>query len=454
MNITRRLAEFCHQILSLGIPAEVEERAKICIADVLHAILLSLPSRTSNMLGQYLDQSPRKGFCSAVGRGSADAEAAALFNASLAAVHEIDDVHFDTSLHPGAVVVPASLAAAELSEATVGRFLAAIVAGYEVAVRLSKAAGQRHYHYFHASATCGTIGAAAAASVALNLTLEQTNCALGLAATSASGLWEGITDQAVMVKHLHLGLASERGIRSARLAALGWPGASSAIEGPKGFLAALARPAELTPGEEAGQESLEQILAKGLGETWAIQRNIFKRYPFCLGVSEPLEGLRELLQQSPYGSGKIDSILVETSPSVAWMVGNKDPRNDEEARFSVPFALSLVLAGFDPETVPLPSVWLKDQGVREWLPRVRIEGRPDIGRRKARVTATLRDGTRIEADQPLRNLTESEVLRRLDRVSQQRLGVDGCRLTEVVAGLSRCQDLLELRSILRGKCKL
>ena len=222
--ITLRLAEFCRQIADDGIVQEISERAKACAADAFHAILLALSSDTATLLDKY--QFQRNGLCSTVGRGFASAEDAALFNSSLAAVHEIDDVHYDTSLHPGAIIVPAALAASELSGADgARRFLSAVAVGYEVAVRLSIASGYRHYHYFHSSATCGTIGAAAAAGVAMNLSLNQMHAAIGLAATSASGLWEGITDQAVMVKHLHLGIAAERGGRSAhvrRQPFMGW----------------------------------------------------------------------------------------------------------------------------------------------------------------------------------------------------------------------------------------
>ena len=153
--------------------------------------------------------------------GAADAESAALYAGAISAVHEIDDVHQDTSLHPGSVVVAAAIASAGEADVPGSRLLAAIVAGYEVAVRLSVAAGHRHYHYFHSTATCGAVGAAAAASIVLGLDEEQTAHAIGMAATSASGLWEGINDEAVTVKHLHPGLAAERGVRAAKLARLG-----------------------------------------------------------------------------------------------------------------------------------------------------------------------------------------------------------------------------------------
>lgn len=450
MTYTQKIAAFCHDVSVHGIPERVEEKAKACIADAFHALLLALPSETSILLSQYLSQSAGVGQSSMAGRGLADPESAALYNASLAAVHEIDDVHYDTSLHPGAVIVPAALSACESVNASPKRLMAAVAVGYEVAVRLSVAAGYRHYHFFHSATTCGTVGAAAAASVALNLPAHQIQNALGLAVTSASGLWEGITDQAVMVKHLHLGQAAERGIRSARLAALGWPAAPQALEGPRGFLAALDQPGEHAPGEAPSPAELERILTDGLGKTWAIERNIFKRVPFCLGVSEPLEGLRELLRQHPGRKQEIAEIIVESSHSVAWLVGNSHPQDECQARFSAPYALSLLLAGLNPETVPLPIQWLTHPDVEKWLPKIKMVGRSDIGSRKALVTVVFQNGERFTADQPLRNMTNQEAFARLGGVARDYMGATGERLAEIVSALDQQQNLLELGTILRS----
>jgi len=214
MTIAREWAAFCRTTASAALPASVEARARLCVADHLHAAMHGARSDTGKLLRRYLgwEANPHS--------GAVAAESAALYAGAISAVHEIDDVHQDTSLHPGSVVVAAALAAAAEADAPGSRLLAAVAAGYEVAVRLSIAAGHRHYHYFHATATCGTVGAVAAAATVFDLDEDATAHAIGMAATSASGLWEGINDEAVMIKHLHPGLAAERGVRAAKLARL------------------------------------------------------------------------------------------------------------------------------------------------------------------------------------------------------------------------------------------
>lgn len=453
--ITRTLAEFCSSTAVAGVPEFLNEKVKACICDTLHAIILAIPSRTAHLLWQYLNASNvTRGHCTMIGYGCNDAERAALYNACLAAVHEIDDVHYDTSCHPGAVIIPAVLSASEFVHASPRHMMSAVVVGYEIAIRLCIAMGERHYHYFHSTATCCTIGAAAASGVILGLDADRIQAALGLAATSASGLWEGITNQAVMVKHLHLGQAAERGVRCARLAQLGWQGAPYALEGEKGFVAALARPNEYAPDESPTKEELEKILIGSLGEKWAIERNIFKSTPFCLGVNEPLEGLRAILQQLNAGKEQIDKIVVETSPSVAWMVGNRAPLDDCQVRFSAPFAMALLLADLKPDTVPLPMEWLTHPDVQQWISKIQLVGREDIGRRKAYVNVYFNDGQHLIADQPLKSLSNQEAIKRFAKVAVESYGESGYEIVDMLSNFEKIDNLGRLSAILSRRVSL
>jgi len=444
MTVARAWAAYCRDVASAPLPASVEVRARLCVADHLHAAMHGARSDTATMLRRYFDRGE------ATRAGPADAESEAFYAGAVSAVHEIDDVHQDTSLHPGSVVVAAAIATAGEADVPGSRLLAAIVAGYEVAVRLSVASGHRHYHYFHSTATCGTVGAAAAASIVLGLDDERTAHAIGMAATSASGLWEGINDEAVTVKHLHPGLAAERGVRAARLARLGLRSARHSIEGDKGFLAALARFGAHAPSEAPTRDELDAILVSGLGERPAILRNIFKRYPFCLGCFEPLEGIRHLLTGPVRSADDIAGVLVETSPPTAWMVGQPDPQDEFQAKFSAPYALALVLAGQDVERAPLPARLLADADVRRWIPLIRVEGNDTFRRRRARVTVTLKDGARQSADEPFRNLGDDEVWERFARACTIYLGDRGSSLERAVEQCIDQSSVAQLLSLIRA----
>lgn len=435
-SISQILASFSSEVNSIenNIPFAVLNHAKLCVADSLHAMLLGSDSLTSDLLWKYIkdnkdnkehkkDKSINNG-CTAINRGILPPESAALYNGSLAAVHEIDDVHWETSIHTGTTIVPASLAAAEwVGNISGKKFLTAIVLGYEIAIRLSIAAGNRHYYFFHPTSTCGTIGAAVASAIIFNLNEEQISKAIGLAVDMASGLKEGINSEAVMVKHLHSGLAAEKGIRAARLAKFNWPAPSKAIEGERGFLSAMARPGKHAPEEAPTQSEILQILTQKLDYSrWLITNNIFKRYPFCLACFEGIEGLKYILKDTEHRVDDIDRILVETSPIIAWLIGRYEINNELQAKFSMPYALALVLSGREAEHVPMQKEALKDPEVLKWMPKIKVIGVQEIGRRRARITVLWHDGTSSKADQTLINMDETEVINRLNRVAKSILG--------------------------------
>lgn len=408
-TISARLAAFAVSAASAPLPAEVAARARLCVVDHLHAALHGAHSETASVLNRY-------------GSG-AGSDALALRLGALSTVYEIDDVHRDTSMHPGSTIVAAALAAARDTGVSDAKLLAAVAVGYEVAIRLSIAAGERHYHYHQSTATCGTVGAAAAASIIYELDAEQTTHAIGLSATMASGLWEDINHAAIMVKHLHSGFAAERGIRAARLAGLGATGARRALEGTKGFLAALARRDPAYPLEnDLDEADFERILTEGLGKRWTILRNIYKRYPFCLGCFEPLEGMRHVLATSGRSVREIEAVRIEIYPPTAQLVGNRAPANQLQAKFSAVFALALLLSGRDPENVLLPVEWLSSEDVLYWYPKIECVRNAALRPRSALVYVTWNDGDVALGNQPLRSLEGDEVVARFSRLVRNRLG--------------------------------
>lgn len=447
MTIAAEIAAFCRRTATTPLPSDVEERARLCLADHLHAAMHGARSETGELLTRYL--SARDG-------GTASgAEALGLFLGAASTVHEIDDVHRDTSMHPGSVVVATALACLADTRVPGARLLAGIAAGYEVAIRLSIAAGERHYHYFHSTATCGTLAAAAVASMLYGLTEEQTANALGVAATSASGLWEDINGAATGMKHLHSGFAAERGIRAAKLAALGLRAARASIEGDKGFLAAMARPGAHVPRESVPTKpDIREILLGGLGERWTILRNIYKRYPFCLACFEPIEGILHILQRRDRPREDVRSVLIDLYPPNVPLVEQSDPKDQLEAKFSAPFAVALVLANRNPEDVRLPKEWLTDSAVRRWYPAIRVQADGALPRRHARVTVHWADGAQDSADCPLRNLDEGEVWARFSAGCRAYLGQRAARAEAIVRRCSTVADTMELHALARAAAGL
>ena len=149
---------------------------------------------------------------------------AALVNGTASHALDFDDVNMAILGHPTVAVLPGLLALAEETGATQREILVAFVAGYDVACRTGALMSPSHYgHGFHATATVGSIGAAAACARLLRLDAEATATAYGIAATMASGLKSMF---GTMCKPLHAGRAAQNGLQ-----ARGWrPGGSQAVQ--------------------------------------------------------------------------------------------------------------------------------------------------------------------------------------------------------------------------------
>src|SRR3984893_16515010 len=196
---------------------------------------------------------------------------AALANGAFAHALELDDDHRIAVLHPGAVVVPAALAAAEAEGCSGLTFLRALYVGYEVMCRLGEVfRGSQFHHGVHPTALCGVLGASAAASVAMDLDRDAFVRALGIAGTQAAGLTEWRSDGS-WIKRLHPGRSAQAGVLAGMLGAQGFPRASTIFEGASGFLTAFSH----------GKPIDAAALTRGLGETFPALGTAIKPYPCC-----------------------------------------------------------------------------------------------------------------------------------------------------------------------------
>src|SRR5436853_740935 len=173
---------------------------------------------------------------------------AAVANAASSHFAEQDDLHNGSVFHPGTVVFPVALAVAQALGRSGAELLAAVVAGYEVGIRVGEFLGRSHYTVFHTTGTAGTLAAAAATGHLLGLDAERMAHAFGSAGTQAAGLWEFLRDAADS-KQLHTAHAASAGLMAAQLAGEGFTGARRILEGAQGMAAGMSSgvdPARLT----------------------------------------------------------------------------------------------------------------------------------------------------------------------------------------------------------------
>jgi 2-methylcitrate dehydratase PrpD len=210
---TASLARFAAGLRFEDIPAPVVRRAEDLALDWAAAAIAGRtgpPVEAMAALSRAMG--PDSGPAEVLpGRRTTSALLAAMENAAASHYHELDAIHNRSVLHPATVVLPAALALAQ-AEGRSGRdLLAAIVAGFEVGIRVGEYLGRSHYQRFHTTATAGTLAAAAAAGRAIGLAEGPMLDALGSAGTLAAGLWEFLPSGADS-KPLHTGHAASAGV--------------------------------------------------------------------------------------------------------------------------------------------------------------------------------------------------------------------------------------------------
>ncbi|WP_380178518.1 MmgE/PrpD family protein [Kalamiella sp. sgz302252] len=250
---------------------------------------------------------------------------------------DFDDFHADFRGHVGTVVLPALLALAAERQVTAAAFLDAWIIGVETAGRLGLAISQRHYERgFHNTATLGTLAATAAAARLLKVTTSQATVALGIAATSASGLRAQFGSA---IKPLHAGLAARSAVMALRLAQADFGGQASGVI--EAFLAAC-----------GGESSDASLLLHNWGQPWRIVTPglEFKPYATCSGTHSAADAALKLRQRwleegrQPHEFlTAIAHIEVAFPPGGDTAASVREPRSGIEARFSLEYVIASAL---------------------------------------------------------------------------------------------------------------
>jgi 2-methylcitrate dehydratase PrpD len=262
---------------------------------------------------------------------------AALANGTCAHAIDMDDGHRYAAHHPGVAIIPAALAATELTGASTKQMVAGIVVGYEIMIRLGMAINPSSLNRgFHATGITGVFGAAAAVAKILNLNHEETIGAFGMAGLQASGLLQTNHDvEGAKVKSLTPGRAAQGGLLSCILARKGARGPTEIFEGEDGFFKAVT------------DDVKTNLLTQGLGKEFEILNTYVKLYAACRHAHACIDAALAALQGNPVEISAIDKILVETYPAAIRLAGIREVATPSAARFSIPFTIALALVTED-----------------------------------------------------------------------------------------------------------
>src|SRR6185437_5862848 len=249
------------------------------------------------------------------------------------------------------------------------RLMEAIVAGYEVTMRVGNALNpaSAYARGFHPTGVAGVFGATLSAGRLLGLSVDALTHALGIAGTLASGSLEYLADGA-WTKRLNPGWAGHAGITAARLAAAGFNGPSSVFEGRLGVLHAYS---------DAPQP--ERLLAD-LGQPLQIMRVSIKPYACCR-----------------YNHGVLSGGAVLVAEPIEQ---KRRPASTVDAQFSAPYAAAVALVYRTGGISAYSADKLNDPRIHELMSRTTCYTDPRLDAAYPRqwpaaAEISLRDGRRL-----------------------------------------------------------
>jgi 2-methylcitrate dehydratase PrpD len=397
VTLTQRIAQFAFQ--EFPIPAEVQACAVDHILDAVGVGLAASSLPGSERLHAAVRALGAGEEASAFGfPGRLPAPSAALLNGTFIHSLEYDDTHTASIVHGSSVVVSAALAAAQRQGASGAALVRAVVAGWEVMIRMGLAApGAFQRRGFQITAVGGPFIAALVATLLARRTPAQAVHAMGIAGSQAGGVFEFLAEGAT-VKSMHPGWAAHAGLVAAELAAGGMTGPSTTFEGTHGFY-------RLYAGDESAPGRLNPLL-DSLGARWMILEASLKGYPCCHYLHPFLEAASRLRAKGVRAED-IQALECDVPPEEAMLICDPwerklAPRSGYDAKFSLPYALGVLLC--DGEVgVRTFAGEASHRGALELGRRVRWQPWPDSGfpaRFAARLRATLRDGRVLEETVP------------------------------------------------------
>lgn len=372
------------------------------------------------------------------------------FESALGSLLEIDDTHRGALVHPGPVIVPVVLHMGRVLRASGPTVLDALARGYEATIRMGLAANPAHYRFFHPTATCGAIGAAVAAASLLKFSVEQCAHAICLAATQAAGLWQIRLDDCD-AKPWHTQRAAQVGVQAALWARAGLTGPEHALEGEKGFFAALSEQRNATAVLNAPDSDLH---IHGVSfKPWTACRHAHAAIAAALDVRKMwLSALSDVPPRTALVN-QIQSIDIYTYDDAIAFCDRPAPVSAAQARFSLQHVVAqAVLSGsLEPAQLDGPSLTDPDCARLRSLTRLLTDARSNArypAHFGCAVTMSLKDGRTFQAqaddapgdpESPLTPAALTDLTQRLMMAAGWTLGESQARIQACLA-LPICAD--------------
>lgn len=324
MNISQQFLSSIEEVWWRSVPAEVIDRAKRSLMDYLAVTCAGAVFQKDKLENYWSFAQPEEGKFKAIGTGKDLVLKEAVFlNGLNGHALDFDDGTNSGIIHLGSPIFSLLIPLAQRYDITVDDMLKAAIVGYEASYTMAVSIQPGHKAMgYHATGTCGTLGATLAASYMLGFTEEERFQAFAAACVAASGMLK-VLDDGSELKPYNVAKTALLALTALQLAKSGFKGHVDPLGG-RGFL-------KMMTGKEEVQ--LKPVLLNG---TYAIMKSYIKPYASCRYTHPSVEAaihLREKVRPD-----EVDRIEIKTYSLAVSGHDHTDIPGSYSAKMSIPYA--------------------------------------------------------------------------------------------------------------------
>lgn len=391
-GITRKVAEWAHNLKFEQIPKEVVERVKNQLINMVATIYAGSMMEPGQKIIKAVKTWGDKPESTVISGGcKTSMQNAAMVNSFLSCILEYED--YLPESHVGDVGVPAALAVGESYSSSGKEIITALVIGNEVGGRTGEVLVDP-VHVGHASPN-HAIDVPLVAGKLMGLDVEQLMDAMGIACTHVQG--NIMINWAADCKGMLTGMPAYIGIISAKLAEVGLSGSHEVLEHSLGYCNMASNIPDL---------SKLEIITKDLGKEWRTLKIVYKPFPVVAYYNAPIDAILKIVNNNEVDPEKVKEVSIRCPFIMMLTAGFYSLRypdfyerikNRRDWTYQAllidgyyPMAISLVDKEYTPKQLKIEKIL--NPTVQEIIKKIKLKGDPAIGS-SAEVTITMQDGT-------------------------------------------------------------
>lgn len=324
MNKSIQFLNMVDDVWRTPIPEEVMERARRSLLDYLAVTCAGAKFQEEKLEKYWAFAQPEKGKFRAIGTGKDVALKEAVFlNGLNGHALDFDDGTNSGIIHLGSPIFSLLLPLAQQYGNGIDEVLKAAIIGYEASYTMAVSIQPGHKTMgYHATGTCGTLGATLAASYMLGFSEEERFQAFASACVAASGMLK-VLDDGSELKPYNVAKTALLALTSLQLAKAGFKGHEDPLGG-RGFF-------KMMTGKE--DVELKPVLLNG---TYAIMKSYTKPYASCRYTHPAVEAAIHM--RSSVKPEEVEEIDIKTYDLAVSGHDHTNILGSYSAKMSIPYA--------------------------------------------------------------------------------------------------------------------